>query len=199
MMRKIFYIFLLSLILSDYCISQTKTNLEKFYSLVEQSVNGVTSGKVNRESKVFIDASSPEGFQLLKSSLIEKAGLVVKVNPQKDNSDYILTYTIEDAKIKYGDAFTQSFLGRNYVERIVSLKGFAGIQKPAENISTNHFEYTEKDTVEYQGLKELGNPAYPFTNPEIPSEPFLSSIWEPIIAVGVAVTTVYLLFTVRSK
>ena len=198
-MRKLFYIGLLTFIISGVIHSQTKTNAEKYYSLIEKSVSAVIGGKVQKESKVFIEPVMPERFQLLKNSLIEKTAKAALVNPQKENSDYIFTYTVEDAKVIYGETFTKSFLGRNYVEREVSLKGFAGIHKPTENVTAGRFDYSEKDTVEYRSLKELGNSAYPFTNPEIPSEPFFSSVWEPVIAIGVAITTVYLLFTVRSK
>lgn len=198
-MRKFLFILLFLNVFTGCLFCQVKTNAEKFYGLIEKSVSAVLNGKVKNDSRVFVDFSLPERFQLLKSSLLEKTSSFVMVNPQKDNSDFILTYSIEDAKVRYGDTFTKSFLGRNYVEREVALKGFANLNKPSENISTNRFEYAERDTVEYAGLRELGSPAYPFTNPEIPAEPFFSSIWEPIIAIGVAVTTVYLLFTVRSK
>jgi hypothetical protein len=178
---------------------QTKTNIEKIYSLVEKSVKDIVPSKAQKESKVYVEYSSPENYSLLKNSLIEKTAAIAKVNPKKENSDYILTYTVEEAKVKYGESFTKNFLGRNYTEREITLKGFAGINKPAENVTTGHFAYSEKDTVEYSALKDMGNPAYPFTNPEIPSESFFSTIWEPVIAIGVAVTTIYLLFTVRSK
>lgn len=198
-MGKLFNIFTLVLVMCGFISGQTKTNIEKIYGLVEKSVRDIVPSKAQKESKVYIEYSSPENFSLLKNSLIEKTGSVAKVNPKKENSDYILTYTVEEAKVKYGESFTKNFLGRNYIEREITLKGFAGINKPAENVTTAHFAYSEKDTVEYSTLKDMGNAAYPFTNPEIPSESFFSSIWEPVIAIGVAVTTIYLLFTVRSK
>jgi hypothetical protein len=198
-MGRIFNILTLVLLMCGFIAGQTKTNIEMFYGLVEKSVAAVVPVKAKKESRVYVEYSSPENFLLLKGSLIEKTGAAAKVSPKKEDSDYIFTYTVEEAKVKYGESFTKSFLGRSYVEREVSLKGFAGINKPNENVTTGRFAYSEKDTVEYSTLKELGNPAYPFASPEIPPESFFSSIWEPAIAIGVAVTTIYLLFTVRSK
>lgn len=198
-MGKFFNIFTFVLVTCGFLSGQTKSNIEKIYGLVEKSVADVVPAKAQKESRVYVEYSSPESFAILKNSLIEKAGAVAKVNAKKENSDFIFTYTVEDARVKYGESFTKSFLGRSYVEREFTLKGFSGINKPNENVITGRFAYSEKDTVEYSSLKEMGNPAYPFTSPEIPSESFFSGIWEPVIAIGVAVTTIYLLFTVRSK
>ncbi len=198
-MRKIFCITLFTLILTGLIRCQTKTNTEKYYDLVEKSVSAVMNGKVQKESRVCVESAMPERYQLLKSSLLEKIAKSAKLILQKENSDFVFIYSVEDARVTYGETFTKSFLGRNYVEREVTLKGFAGMNKPADIITAGRFEFSEKDTVEYGSLKDLGNSAYPFTNPEIPTEPFFSSIWEPVIAIGVAITTVYLLFTVRSK
>ena len=198
-MVKFFNILIIVFTMLGSVYSQPKTNIEQVYGLIEKSVTGILTGKVEKKDKVYVEFSSPDSYSILKSSLIEKTGASASVNPQKENSGFVLTYTIEEARIKYSDPFTQSFLGRNYVEREVTLKGFSALNRPAEPVTIGRFSYSEKDTVEYRQLKELANTAYPFTNPEIPQEPFFSSILEPVIAVGVAVTTIYLLFTVRSK
>jgi len=198
-MGKFFNITLILCLTAAMILGQTKKNVEKVYELIEKSVTELTSGKVQKENKIFIDFDSPEGFSILKNSLIEKTGAVAKIAPKKEEAEYILAYTVEDAAVKYSETFTKSFLGASFVEREVSLKGFGGLNKQNESVSTGHFSHSIKDTVAYKELKELGNQAYPFSNPEIPPEPFFASIWEPLIVVAVAVTTVYLLFTVRSK
>lgn len=48
-------------------------------------------------------------------------------------------------------------------------------------------------------VKNLENISYPFTQAQLPAEPFLASVYEPVIAVGVTAITVILFFTVRSK
>lgn len=198
-MRKISDILALLIFVSGVLAAQTGTNMEKIYGLVEKSAAEIIPAGMPKESRLYIEYSSPENYSLLKNSLIGKAGVLAKVSPQKENSDFILTYTVEEAKVKYSDSFTKSFLGRSYVERETSLKGFAGLNKPGAPVVSARFAYSEKDTVEYGLLKDMGSSAYPYTNPEIPSESFFSSLWEPVIAIGVAVTTIYLLFKVRSK
>jgi len=198
-MCKSFYIFILGLMLCGRIDAQPKTNMEIFYGLIDKSVTELLKGNVTKDNNIYIEFSSPENYEILKSSLIEKAGAYTHITQQKEKSDYVLSYSVEDAKVKYSDAFTQSFLGRNYVERDFSLKGFTGLNKINGAVAGRHFEYSEKDTVELSGLKDLGNQAHPFANPDIPSETFFSSIIGPVAAIGAAITTIYLLFTVRSK
>jgi len=179
--------------------AQSVSNMERFYSLIEKSVHETVPVKAQKESRVYVEFTSPADAAILKNSVIEKTGKYTKAVAQKEGADFILTFAVEEAKVKYGECFTKSFLGRNFVEREVYLRGFTGLSRPNDNISAARFEHSIKDTVEFAGMKELGNPSYPFTSPQIPSEPFFSSILEPVIAIGAAVTTVYLLFTVRSK
>ena len=198
-MRKTIGILLFTLMIPLAARGQAVTNVEKVYSLIDNSAAQLLKDKVQRESRVYIDYNSSPALAILKNPLIEKAGAYCTVNQQKENAGYILNYTVEDAGVKYGEVFTKSFLGTNYVEREVYLKGFAGLNPAGGGASTAHFEYSSKDTVEYGKLKELAGASLPFANPEIPAEPFFSSILEPVIAIGAAITTIYLLFTVRSK
>lgn len=199
-MRPIYKIALLIIFTSGAITAQAPANLDKFYSLVDKSAAEIIQSKAKKENKVYIEFTSPAELAILKNSLIEKASLYSAVVQQKEKSDFVFNYTVVEARVKYGECFTKSFLGRNYVEREVTLKGFAGINnRMDDSFGSGSFEHSVKDTVEYGQIKELGNPSYPFTNPEAPAEPFFSSILEPFIAIGVAVTTVYLLFTVRSK
>jgi hypothetical protein len=192
-------ILFLLILFSISLYAQSVSNIEKFYTLIEKSVQETVPAAAHKESRIYIDFTSPADAAILKNSVIEKTGKLSKVISQKEGADFILTFAVEEARVKYGECFTKSFLGRNYAEREVYLKGFTGLSKPNDNISAGRFEKLIKDTVEFAGMKELGNPSYPFTNPQLPAEPFFSSILEPIIAIGAAVTTVYLLFTVRSK
>lgn len=197
-MKRLFLL-ILALLISGISPAQDKTNLEVIKGLIGKSVDALIPAEFKKENKVFLSYSSPESYSFLKNMVIEKGGSSIGFNPQAEGSDYIFSYALEDVKVKYSDCFTKSFLGRNYVEREVVLTGLAGFNPAGGSVSSARFTHSAKDTVEYGGLKELASPAYPFTNPEIPDEPFFSSILEPVIAVGVAVTTIYLLFTVRSK
>ncbi len=197
-MKRIFPLIAI-LLITGAVNAQVRTNIEIIGGLIGKSVDGIIPVELKKDNKVFICYSSPESYSFLKNMVIEKTGRSANVNTQLSGSDYIFNYALEEVKVKYGECFTKSFFGRNYVEREVTVTGFAGFNAPEKSAGTIRFTQSEKDTVEYGGLKELANSAYPFTNPEIPSEPFFSSILEPVIAVGAAITTIYLLFTVRSK
>ena len=59
--------------------------------------------------------------------------------------------------------------------------------------------YDKSDTVLFDEIKSLSNSSLPFTKGEAPAEPFFASLWEPVIAVGTAIVTIFLFFTIRSK
>ena len=61
------------------------------------------------------------------------------------------------------------------------------------------FKLTVVDTVNVENVQELENRSYPFTQGELPPEPFFSSLLEPIVAIGAAATVIILFFSVRSK
>ena len=61
------------------------------------------------------------------------------------------------------------------------------------------YKYNFSDTVALSNINNLQNIAYSFTSPEIPNEPFFSSLLEPTIAIGTAAVAVYLFFNIRSK
>ncbi len=108
-----------------------------------------------------------------------------------------VSISLENASVNYGDMFRKSFLGSFYLERNLNLNGnfiFDENNKPLQN-----FNYIYKDTVKVSEINNLENSAYPFTRSEIPSEPFLSNIYEPVIAVGTAAVAIFLFFAIRSK
>ena len=84
-----------------------------------------------------------------------------------------------------------------YTNRNVTLSGNYSVNQP--EVSVRNFRYSYSDTVNANMIKKIENPAFPFTQASIPAEPFFSSIYEPVIAVGAAALTVILFFTVRSK
>jgi len=66
-------------------------------------------------------------------------------------------------------------------------------------VVVKNFKFNYIDTVDANKIKNIEDPAIPFTQAALPAEPFFSSIYEPVIAVGAAALTVILFFTVRSK
>ena len=88
-------------------------------------------------------------------------------------------------------------LGDEKVPRILELKGNYLIKNSKETVKT--FEYFYADTISVDEIKSVENISYPFTQAEVPAEPFFSNLWEPVIAIGAAAVAVYLFFSVRSK
>ena len=61
------------------------------------------------------------------------------------------------------------------------------------------FKITAIDTINVENVEYVENRSYPFTRGDLPTEPFFSSILEPVIAIGAAAVVIVLFFSVRSK
>jgi hypothetical protein len=66
-------------------------------------------------------------------------------------------------------------------------------------MSVKDFYYESIDTVEFDEIQTLENPSYPFTQGRIPTEPFMSNLFEPLVALTTAAVVIALFFKVRSK
>ena len=108
-----------------------------------------------------------------------------------------INYVIDKAGVQYEDMFRDGLLGDEKVPRILELKGNYLIKNSKETVKT--FEYFYADTISVDEIKSVENISYPFTQAEVPAEPFFSNLWEPVIAIGAAAVAVYLFFSVRSK
>ncbi|MCL6493781.1 MAG: hypothetical protein K6T54_03260 [Ignavibacterium sp.] len=192
-----FRLFLLIILLSTVSVHcQSKTNLEIFFSQIDSAGKEIFSNISDKNTPIKINFLSGSEYSILEnrltSSLI-KNGL--KISPD-ENSSLKLNFAINEASVKYKDSFRDGLFGDVFVERTVVLNGNFLI--PEQNLSKD-FSYSSADTIKYEQLSDIENRAYPFTQNNHPSEPFLSSLIEPIIAVGAAATAVILFFTIRSK
>ncbi len=116
-----------------------------------------------------------------------------------NESNNKLNFTLSEVKIIYKDIFRDGILGEYLVERETNLNNSFFIENKNEIGKVNNFSFTKLDTVKYDDIKKLENIAFSFTSAEVPSEPFFSSILEPVIAVGTAAVAVYLFFNIRSN
>lgn len=190
-------LFLLIILLSTVSVhSQSKTNLEIFFSQIDSAGKEIFSNISDKNTPVKINFLSGSEYSILEnrltSSLI-KSGLKISSD---ENGSLKLNFVITEASVKYNDSFRDGLFGDIFVERTVDLNGNFLI--PEKNLSKD-FSYSSMDTIKYDQLNEIENRAYPFTQNNHPTEPFLSSLIEPIIAVGAAATAVILFFTIRSK
>lgn len=190
-------LFLLVILLSTISVhGQSKTNLEIFFSQIDSAGKEILSNIADKNTLVKINFLSGSEYSILENrltSFLIKNGLTLSTDK---NNSLKLKFAITEASVKYNDSFRDGLFGDILVERTVLLNGNFLI--PEQNLSKD-FSYLSADTIKYEQLSEIENRAYPFTQNNHPSEPFLSSFIEPIIAVGAAATAVILFFTIRSK
>lgn len=191
------FLFIFFFITSGFIFPQVNSNLQILNSLVDSSANTIVKENNLKGKAVCLDKNLPPVFTLFSNQLsfsLNKAGVIL----QKDTALCIkLGYTITEAKVKYDNLFRDGFLGNYYIERNFNLTGNYLINGSKGKLTTFTIDF--KDTVEYGNLKNYENPSLPFTQGEIPAEPFWSSFYEPAIAIGSAAVAVYLFFSIRSK
>jgi hypothetical protein len=180
--------------------SQTKSNLEIFYQLVESSISNA-SENIN-EGTAIIELILPGNYSVFRNQIL--LGLQ-KQGVRQENLKQFATgfnYVLENAKVNYGDIFRKSFLGDYFTSRKIFIKGNYLINIYSESnrsLVENPFEIVYEDTIRVDEVQALENSQYSFTKGELPSEPFFASLLEPVVAVAAAAVAVYLFFSVRSK
>ncbi len=178
--------------------AQPETNFNAIAKLIDASVNQILQkdilpGKINLE---FNSSGEYSVFKNIMVLSLLKRNKKVEMNNKELNT---LGYSIQNAKVSYNDIQKNGIFGGYSVSRSVALNGNYFITVNGEIKDTGKIELVKTDTVDYDELKNLENAAYPFTHAKIPSIPFFSSIWEPIIALGTVAVTIFLFFTVRSN
>lgn len=200
MSKKIFLCFILYfVVVFDFSLfSQTKTNLEIFKELIDLSVFQIILNE-NSSSDIFLEVKFSPSFQVFENQIFQSFAAQNKniVNSYNSSGSVFLSYSLENAKVDYGEIFRDGFLGDQYLERKISLTGSWRLN--LESVITKDFHYEKIDTVLFSEIADIENNAYPFTKGTIPTEPFLSNIFEPLVAVTTAAVVIALFFTIRSK
>jgi hypothetical protein len=192
----------LSLLFTGSLCSQTKSNLEVFYTLSDSSVNLIAQNVTLPSLKLKVEFNNGQVYSVFNNHILEylisKKTILV---PEKNENVAVLSYTIEKAVTEYSDLYRNGFLGTYMVQRKLSLKGNYFITTPGK-INSNYsseFIYSQVDSVQVDELKNLENNSFKFTSGTIPPEPFFTGLFEPIFALSTAAAAVILFFTVRSK
>lgn len=189
----------LLMIFSSLLHAQTITNLEVFKVLIDSSVADIVKYAADSEKDIYLNLKLGSSYsvfedQIYKSFQIRGKKLSSVYNPL-ENSE--LSYTAENAAVTYGENFRDGFLGEHYVSRFITLEGSYRLHNNSTIVE--NFSYKSADTVRYDEIESLENTSYPFTKGAIPSEPFLSNLFEPLVAIATAAIVITLFFTVRSK
>ncbi|MEE9429740.1 MAG: hypothetical protein V3V16_01790 [Melioribacteraceae bacterium] len=192
------YVVLLLSVFNIKTFAQIKTNVEVVQSLLVNVTDDIRiQDFVNDNNKIELKFVAADNYEILRTKLIETL--------QKNNFSVVnesnnkLSFTLSDAKINYKNIFRDGILGEYLLEREANLVGSYYFETGNEIGKVNNFSLSTLDTVKYSDVNELENIAYSFSTAKLPSEPFFSSILEPVIAVGTAAVAVFLFFNVRSK
>lgn len=199
--KKIFFVsFFIIFFLNDICgVCQTKDNLEIFYALIDSSGENILNNLPASNKDLSLSLNLGESYSLFKNHLISifyKDGYKVKLSDSADGKVNI-SYVLDKAKVNYGDIFRDGIFGSYLMPRKVEISGNYLIKN--NTFSYKEFNYKYLDTVKVDNVKTLENISYPFTQGNIPAEPFFSSLFEPLVAIGTAAIAVFLFFTIRSK
>jgi hypothetical protein len=193
--KQIKLLIIFSLLLVSSANSQQTNNLSLFTQLVDSSLVKIKSTIPDSIKNINLQFS-PSSFDVFNSEVID--GLInegYKLN--SDNNSYKIQYIVKVAAVNYGDIFRAGILGDFFTPRTILFSG--NFNSFGRLISSHEFNYSFIDTVKFDDVKNLENPAYPFTQGKLPSEPFFSGLLEPVVIVGSAALAVILFFTIRSK
>ncbi len=194
-------IFILLIFFSgNFAFGQTKTNLELFYSLIDSAVNSASKQIPANDKNIKLNFNLGSIYSIFENRVISdfsKDGKkIVPIDSSKGN-DLTLNFACENAVVIYGKMFRDGLFGSFHVPRTVSISG--SYIFPFSDAKLHNFNFLINDTVRVDQIKTIENNSYPFTKGQIPAEPFLPSLIEPVIAIGATALAVILFFTVRSK
>ena len=192
-------IVLLFLLINVSHQAQTKINLDVFKVLVDSSITEALVNISDSPKDIYLDLKFGSSYailedQIFKSIKAHKKNISLISNPSENIG---LSYSIENAVVNYGEVFRAGFLGDHFVERKIFISGSYRFQD--KEVKIKDFYFDNIDTVKFDEIQILENSSYPFTKGEIPSEPFLSNLFEPLVAITTAAVVIALFFTVRSK
>jgi len=197
---KIFRFLLLILFFSHVIYSQAKTNLEVLYSLTDSLSNQILNEIPAGQKKILLNLNLAENYTVfsnsIKSRFIDEGKEILNLPPGELNVP-VVDIVIESVGIKYSEMFRNGWFGDHYVQRNATISGNYLLSLSAEG--KKEFQFSITDTINVDEIKDLENDAFPFTKGNIPPEPFISNLAEPVIAIVTTAVVVALFFSIRSK
>ncbi|MDY0083901.1 MAG: hypothetical protein RBR74_12025 [Ignavibacteriaceae bacterium] len=183
---------------SVFAQSESPSNLDVFYTLVDSASDMVIrdlgdTKQVDLELNFGIDYSV---FANRVRGKLLRSGVQL-TGDKAEGKDFVrVNLVLDNSFVGYSEPEKEGIFGSFYTQRTIKLSGNYFISK---NSDVTEFVFTNKDKVKVDDVEELENRSYPFTRGDLPPEPFFSTIWEPVVAIGAAALIVILFFTVRSK
>jgi len=195
-----FLLIILILLNTTEIESQTKTNLDVFYSLTDSLVDQINSELPSNEKKILLTLNLGQSYSLFSNSIKERfrrSGKEILEQPPDELNIPHVDIVMEGAGVEYGEMFRDGWFGTHYIQRYSTI--FGNYLQTFSESGKREFEITRIDTVKVDDIKFLENDSFPFTKGTTPSEPFLSGFAEPLIAIGTAAAVIVIFFTVRSE
>jgi len=196
---KLLIISFLFLVLNFYLNAQTQNNLDLINILIDSSVAKADS-LLGGKQTINLSVTTAQPLEVLKPKVLQafkEHGYLLKTSDAE--SGILVIYNLTSANVEYKNSYSDGFFGDIALERQITVNGSFTIIKLNQIVQPVAFVEIRTDTVKLNEISNLENRSIPFTRGLIPSQPFLSTFWEPILVVGTLIATVILLFTVRSK
>lgn len=191
--------FLFLIIIINFSLSaQSISNLEKFYTLVD-SASSLMLKDLGDIKEVKLDLNLGIDYSVFANQIRGKVlkNKIKLFNDGLPNGNVTnVNFVIDNCSVEYGSPERDGLFGDFYAERKIKLSGNYFISYIS---SLKKFALENKDTINVEDFEKIENRSYPFTQGELPSEPFFSSLLEPIVAISAAAITIILFFSVRSK
>ncbi len=191
------FIALFLLTLPGLIDAQTATNLSQFLDEIN-NVSAMVSRQCDTSAVYLLQVKPLKEYSVFLprfSAELEKD----KIKITKERSPNRIILSIENIGVYYSKPFRKWLLSNFEVQREISMEGSYTIFTKGKPLKANTFAFVKKDSVSYEDLKSLETPSLAFTKGKIPEAPFLTSFFEPLIALAAVIISIYLLFSVRSK
>ena len=196
--KKSFRLLFFVAFLSTLNNAQTTTNLDKFYSIIDSTCARLINNLGNFK-QVKLEMELGTFYSVFANKIrgdLLKSGITFIPEIANNENETSVNFIIDECTVNYGQPEKDGLFGDFYTERTIKVSGSYFI---SANQNVDKFVITEKDPVNVSDIEKIENRSYPFTQGDLPSEPFFSSLLEPFIAVGAAAITVILFFSIRSK
>ena len=194
-------ILILSLLFSStVALSQTLTNLEVLYSLNDSLISRINNELPKGAESIRLKLNLGDAYSIFANQIrgaFTEDG--IEIVPSDTNNTILpeINIVMDNAGVEYGELDRSGWFGDYYVPRTVFISGNFFNSTSANQISDYFISVT--DTVRVNDINTLENESFAFTRGQIPTEPFFSSIWEPVIAIGIAAAAIILFFSIRSQ
>ena len=178
--------------------SQTTSNLDQFYTLVD-SASDLLIKELGDAKKVNLELNFGVDYSIfankVRGKLLRNGIKLVGDNDGEENF-VLVNFVVDNCIVGYSEPEKDGIFGDFLTERTIELSGNYFISNQSQ---VKDFKLTVKDTIDVEDVEEVENRSFPFTQGDLPPEPFFSSLLEPIVAIGAAAVTIILFFSVRSK